>query len=301
MTKRRSLLVPLDGSVFSELAIPVATRLALRDDATLTLVRAHETEMLDGGDASGLWDEWRRDETAQYLDTVLRHVTDAGLSAVSTATLATPIGAAICEYAVRIQSDLIVMATHGRTGFSRFWFGSVADSVVREATVPTLLVRAAPPPGGRDQPFRRVLVALDGSPDAARIVPHALALAAPDGAEFVFTRIVTPAYAPSPAFAGSTDGGPPDPEILEGEVFAARHDLTEIVGRVHHLAPSVVSDTVVVVDSHPASAILRVAKDRGIDLIAMTTHGRGGSRLVIGSIADKVLRGTAASLLLLRP
>ncbi len=88
--------------------------------------------------------------------------------------------------------------------------------------------------------------------------------------------------------------------LLEGPVTGAIRDLGEVIER--WLAPhSLEAKAEVRVHGSPAEAILQCASDDAVDVIAMTTHGRSVSRMLLGSIADKVLRGASVPVLLYRP
>ena len=80
----------------------------------------------------------------------------------------------------------------------------------------------------------------------------------------------------------------------------ARAQLSKVAKRFHD-ETGIEPETHVVVESAIASAIVDFARANKIDLIAMSTHGRGLSRLLLGSVADKVLRGSGVPMLLFRP
>jgi nucleotide-binding universal stress UspA family protein len=88
-----------------------------------------------------------------------------------------------------------------------------------------------------------------------------------------------------------------DEEATASQVKDAEKYVRDIAAT---LAPLSV-DTRVVVNDHPAAAILALVGETKSDVVAMTTHGRGASRLLVGSVADKVLRATPKPLLLYRP
>lgn len=210
----------------------------------------------------------------------------------------------ICRRTLEVGADLIVMTTHGRTGLSRVWLGSVADGVVHRATVPVLLIRPSASPHARHAEsalFRRILVPLDGSTTSSAIIPFAAKIAKCSGAKLVLLRVV----APVPLY--SFDAGVPaypvailDPDMTEQVAQDAREELNVMAPQVEkefgvHL------ETIVATNQATASTILETAKTSGADLIAMTTHGRGASRLLLGSVTDKVLRGGHLPLLVYRP
>src|SRR5690606_14698323 len=89
-------------------------------------------------------------------------IPDAPLPALEPAPGASTIADQLLEYAARQGAALIVMTTHGRGGFSRMWFGSVADALLRTSTIPLLLV-PRPADGGDHDRIRRVLIALGGN------------------------------------------------------------------------------------------------------------------------------------------
>jgi nucleotide-binding universal stress UspA family protein len=211
----------------------------------------------------------------------------------------------ICARALDEGADLVVMTSHGRTGFSRAWLGSVADGVVRRAAVPVLLLRIADTSGRPDERtvprFGRILVPLDGSRQAAVVLDPAAALAQASGATLVLLRVVQPvpiASVPPMGFAG----GAVVVDDAATQVLArdARQDLEREARELAERGVSAVEQHVIV-EPGVARAILDFANRHRVDLIAMASHGRGASRLVIGSIADKLLRGSALPILLRRP
>jgi nucleotide-binding universal stress UspA family protein/predicted transcriptional regulator len=139
------LLVPLDGSLFAERALDMATELA-QPGSTVVLVRAEaaprstpDYERLQSGlDASV--DEAGR-SAIEYLSHVVQTQVPTALNTQTDVRLGAP-PEQILAAATAHHADVIVMATHGRTGPSRWWLGSVADSVARHADRPVLLVSA---------------------------------------------------------------------------------------------------------------------------------------------------------------
>jgi nucleotide-binding universal stress UspA family protein len=294
------MLVPLDGSPLAELALAPAIRLAVRDGAPVHLVRAHQKLIDEAAPGGAEWEGWAREQERQYLASLARQVREAGVSRVTAGLLDEPVAVAICSEAQRIGAERIVMASHGRTGFSRLWFGSIADAVVRHATTPVFLVRAAGDEGRLARPVGRVLIPLDGSEAAEAVIPHALSLAGPDGAGILIVRVVVPAQLPAPALAlvGADTGV--GGEVLEPILESAESYVHDTVDGIRRAAPSSDPEGIVQINAQPAAAILRVAEANQVDVIAMSTRGRGASRLLVGSVADKVLRGTSASLLLIQ-
>jgi nucleotide-binding universal stress UspA family protein len=169
------------------------------------------------------------------------------------------------------RPDLVVMATHGRTGIARFALGSVADRLVREGTVPVLLVRRATPLDAR---LETAVVMLDGSGVAEQALPVVEELMGKPLQSVTLFRTVA------------------DPDDRE----AARTYLTAVASRMAGLSGSV---RVVVDVGDPHHTVERVARDH--DLIILCTHGHGGfDRLRHGSVAEAVVRNIENPVLLVR-
>lgn len=150
--------------------------------------------------------------------------------------------------------------------------------------------------------YSQILVALDGSPLAEQILPHVEALAGRFGSMVTLFRAVTP---PSAIMAGSASGVEPvvpgilDPApLVEAEQKEATAYLKAIAERLGQGGLQVRCQTTI---GPAGSALLEQVATVGADLIAMTTHGRGGlGRLVFGSVADEVLRHSSCPILLVR-
>jgi nucleotide-binding universal stress UspA family protein len=206
----------------------------------------------------------------------------------------------ISEYAQTNHADLLVMTTHGRGPMSRAWLGSVADELIRHVSVPLLLLRpedekpATPGPSE----FKNILIALDGTIRSEAIVSPSEELAKMFGAEVTFIRVVPP----GPVHGLELVGKPYASDSLEmwrQMRLAANEQLTKQAGTLTKHGLSV--RTLLIEHNHAAQAILEEAKKQKCDLIAMETHGRAGiSRMVFGSVADKVIRGTTCAVLVHR-
>lgn len=298
----RSLLVPLDGSQFSEHALPLARAIARQTGATLHLVHVHVITVPISVDAIPVFDEaldaQDRAREQEYLDNLARRFSAGGAVHVTTAVLDDPVAGALQAYAAAHGVDLMVMTTHGRGTFSRFWLGSVADMLVRCAPMPILLLRPQETPPDLEQmpEIRHMLVPLDGSALAERILPPATALGALTGAAFTLLHVIAPEAA-----GYETDW--PITRFEAGGLTAIRAAAQTYLDRVAERlgAQSLVAHTAVI-GGQPAPAILEYARDHDVDLIALATHGRrGAARILLGSIADKTLRGATTPVLLYRP
>ncbi|GAB3418021.1 universal stress protein [Haloparvum alkalitolerans] len=140
--------------------------------------------------------------------------------------------------------------------------------------------------------YERVLVPTDGSPEGERAVAHALELAAAHGADVHALYVInTASYA-----------GMPMETSWEGVDDLLRADAKAAVNTVGELGDSFDVDvTTAVVEGSPSREIIRYAEDEGCDVVVMGTHGRGGiDRLLLGSVAEKVVRGSSVPVLTVR-
>lgn len=155
----RRIIVPLDGSVLAESALPEAEKLAKLTGAELVLVRVIDFSSRDRFADFGLLYEYeamaRALEEERQLATTYLADTSGPLSEKGHTVSAQLVDGIASKAIVNLTEpgDVIVMATHGRTGMRRWFIGSIAEDVLRHSTVPVLLVRAAddsqPPTGGK--------------------------------------------------------------------------------------------------------------------------------------------------------
>lgn len=144
-----NLLIPLDGSNLAEAALPAAFELAQKFNSTINLIMVvtqlpHEPLVVDDKAHDQLLDHLRGHQVeeayrlmAEYEAKLKqRHEQINGLIVEGG-----PIDKAILKTAAEIKADAIVMSTHGRGGVSRLLFGSVAEKVIRQATIPVVLIR----------------------------------------------------------------------------------------------------------------------------------------------------------------
>jgi nucleotide-binding universal stress UspA family protein len=308
----RSILVPLDGSTFGEHALPLAISMARRLNASLNLIHVHsfmdatyaELQVFDN-----TLDQQLRITERDYLRAIQKKVQDRVSVPVTVRNVEGDIATAIREQAESLRSTWVVMTTHARGPIGRYWLGSVADELVRSLPIPLILVH----PGDgqldltQEPAIRHMLIPLDGTPLAEQIFEPALALGQAMRSDYTLLRVVTPAYvapiAVEPAIFGSVAADLM--ERVERAQAALKKEadsyLDKAAQEVLRRSEGATVQMRVVVDEQPGVAILDNAKPP-IDMIAIETHGRGGlSRLPMGSVADKVIRGSKLPILVHKP
>ncbi len=294
-----TVLVPLDGSRFGEFAVPAAMSIARELQAQIELISVFEEEsVLAGSDpTTQQFKEW----LSAYLEEIGAHITElSGVPTSCTIIDGSPADR-LTEYAQHKQIDLIAMSTHGRGPVSRAWMGSVADRVIRHVDVPVLLIRAEEESAvdlAQEAEFKRILVALDGSSRAEKSLKLATQIAKVTGATLILLQAVEP---PVPYSSPYLPHAMQDTQaaLEEGRKASVKY-LDEVKDGLERQGIDVETETLLGV--RPAPAILRYAEEHAVDLIAVATHGRGGlPRLVLGSVADKVLRAATVPVLVVRP
>jgi nucleotide-binding universal stress UspA family protein len=260
-----TILVPLDGSALARHALPYAALLAQASQARLILLHAYRSKTEDS-------------EADPELDLVVEHadlasgLRERGVHA-STWLSYDEAGPSIVKAAADLHADLIVMSTHGRGGLSQLVYGSVAEHVLRQTSVPVVLAKSGPR-WPDDLPLR-ILVPLDGSALSESALEPASKLARALGANLVLLRV-------SESHHDDVGG------YLESVAAPRRADGLTIEARVEA--------------GSPAEAIARAASEAVPTLVVMATHGRGALiRLLLGSVASEALRKLTAPVLLVRP
>lgn len=267
----QQILVPLDGSPESEKALTRAEQLAREQRARLVLLRAVEPST--GVDSTAVYRAVIKEAMREAEASLAREVgllRGRSVKAESTAILGPP-AATILDYEQAHRPDLVVMATHGRSGLARFAMGSVTDRIVREGCAPVLVVRRSSQAEGA---LRHALVMLDGSPLAEQALPLVEALAGkPLQRVTLFQAVADPVTRPS-----------------------AERYLDEVASG---LAAAGLETQIAVEVGAPSEVIAGAAEF--VDLVVLSTHGRGGlDRLRHGSVAEHVAQVLDKPMLLVR-
>ncbi len=144
----KHILVPLDGSILAEKALPAALEVARRFDSKITLMRVAQTPVLPGVDGFAFAEleatlrQQAREEAQDYLRAQAGSLRQQGYNVHYHLEVSQPVAETILNTADLLNVDAIVMSTHGWGGIRRWVYGSVADKVLRHAKVPVLLIRA---------------------------------------------------------------------------------------------------------------------------------------------------------------
>jgi nucleotide-binding universal stress UspA family protein len=288
------VLVPLDGSRLAEHALAFLPGLSHFGALEVTLVSI--TDFPDDLLITVATEEQDREHT--LLSTYLREIAaDLEKHLDATVHAETSRGAAatrILEKAEGTSPDVLVISTHGRSGVARWHRGAVADKVIRGAQCPVLVV--GPRAMERGQwleaetvpPFKQVLVPLDGSDAAEAALPAAVKYATQFGSRVHLLQVLP--YVPLAAGFWETS------DTLRNEVTASGDAyLAGVAGKLDEI--KAVKSVAI---GAPAIEIDAYIKANDIDLVVMTSHGRGGfARAALGSVTDRVI-GSGPPVLVIR-
>jgi nucleotide-binding universal stress UspA family protein len=279
------ILFPTDGSDGAEAARAAVFDIAERHGAALDVLHVADTTVL----SSTRIQTEVHDEFVRRGERIVEAVADAAASrGIPTRTEVRQGGVpeTIVDDAATADVDLIVMPTHGRTGVERVVLGSVTERVLRTAAAPVLTLNPEATP--QRYPYESVLVPTDGSEPADRALELGVDLATEYGASVHLLSVVDVA---SLGLDVSSE--------LQTEVLAER-------------AESVVDDARAYAETNSASpveaaveygtaihrAIQAYIDDHDVDVVVLGTHGRSGiDRLLLGSVAEKVLRTASVPVL----
>jgi nucleotide-binding universal stress UspA family protein len=253
-----TIAVTLDGRDTSTRVLDVAAPLARALGASLRVIT-----VLEKDDDADLRAAWLREALKELKDVDVQVETRSGDAAREILAC------------VREREPLfLAMTTHGRRGLERLRVGSVAEEVVRGSDLPLVLARPDTA-SARGEPL---LVALDGSPHAERVLPDVVRIAKAQARPLELVSVALPVV---------TAGG-----VGEFPMYFPQDDPEPYLkGVAARLAGEGVPVKTVALSGRAAVALVEYARERKAGFLALTTHGRGGlRRALLGSVAEEVLR-----------
>jgi nucleotide-binding universal stress UspA family protein len=294
----RCVVACLDGSELGERALPHALAAASALGAPLTLLRVLELAPGQRSPADPMEWEIRRREARDYLDRLARSGSTAE-AAVEMELIEGRAAEEICRWTARREAGLTVACTHGAGGRSPWVLASTARKLLDRAPGSLLLVPAAASAATGAAHDGRVLVPLDGSPQAESVLPIALRIASAQRAELLVVHVV-----PVPEL---TEIGPLDAadlelrdRIMRRNERVARTYLDRV--RAHLCDPDVTLRTAILTGGDVATRLARFAVDEHADLLVLAAHGRGGARFgtPCGGVTADLIARSSVPLLIVR-
>lgn len=269
----------------AEAILPHVRRVLYRNDSEVILVRAVVPPPVEN---SMMVAEAGLGAAHEYLLAKKEALDQAGARVKAVVRIGSPLGV-ILDVAEEEKATLIAIATHGATGLARLLMGSVAEALLRKTPIPVLVVRPfysyelVPAGGPEFRPIRNILYPVDGSERSTDALPGVLQLADLFESRIVLLRVLEPKK------------GKPAPRAEREEAEAQLKSLSSMIEK-QGVETSCMLET-----GEAVEQILKAAKAKEIDLLAMTTHGRGGlSRAILGSVTEEVLRQAPVPLLVTR-
>jgi nucleotide-binding universal stress UspA family protein len=286
-------LIPLDGTELSESAfamLPLVKKLNIDTVRLVSVWKSGDEESESGREQHEL-DEVTakgRAHLEAYLERKAGAVREAGLGVEAIVRHGTPAEEIL---ACTDDVDMIVVATHGRTGIARFWLGSTADKVIKEAACPVLVIGPNVDVDLVNYNLNRVLVPLDGSPAGEQALTLAVWIGDQMNAELDIVRVLSLTNVTYDPGMGMYSG-----ELITAMEDSVKAYLQEVAGKLG----SRKATTTMMIGS-PGEALLERQKESPCGLVVATTHGRTGvKRAALGSVSDRLLHGSAP-VLLFRP
>lgn len=276
----QKIVVPLDGSSLAEQVIATARAFAREYDAELEIVCVENKEAEDELHMTDAQIAEHRTELQTYINLVSSLMRNDGLNVRTHYRYGEP-SSEIDAVSREMNADLIIMTTRGKFEIGQLITKSMAQRVVQKTSTPTLLIRPTNNWRSRRSEFKRIMVALDGSEEAEMVLPYIRAFANQFSSKVLLFSVPE----------GSESEGYDEriKQYLDGIAAALREDGIDI--------------STYVTGSGPARTILSVSQDEKIDLIMMSSHGRGGAdrsdQIPIGSVAEKVVAETLCPVFLL--
>jgi nucleotide-binding universal stress UspA family protein len=272
----RKILVPLDGSELAERALGPATELAQIVNGEILLLGVVVPEVVVA-ELSGVSTYWidqatvrSGQEISEHLQTVQRTLAKLGCM-VRVAIKEGDPASEIVDTAVEEDMELIVMSTHGRSGFTRWMMGSVTTKVLHKASCPVLAIRSAFEVAKR-LGAQITLLTVQATSEIDLVDVMQLEKAE----RGLGKRVQQQIYAKDEAYLQN---------IADG-----------------YEASTGLKTQITVADGPVAQAILHFADEWDADLIVMATHGRTGlRRWVYGSVTEKILRSAHCAMMIIRP
>jgi nucleotide-binding universal stress UspA family protein len=281
------ILVPLDGSKLAEGVLPYARCFAEAFSVPVKLLHINDPEVVAAYSHPMQGEDYLKDLARSAL---------AGLSVNVSVEIGKP-AEVIADIGAGRRDALIAMATHGRSGIRRWLLGSVAEKVLHATVNPLLVVRPEEKPPSGPVRLKTVLVPLDGSHLAEKVLPHARAIAAALKAELVLTRVFS-----APIAAQVVSEGVRAPDFNQVKEALRKEARTYLEEKVEALRAGDGADVShILMEGDSAAEIIDLARKTPDNLLAMCTHGRTGvSRWVIGSVTERVVRHSGDPVLVIR-
>ena len=294
------MLIPLDGSKTAEKVLPYARRLATVSSISVELLGvvemtevAAEISSSEAPYAEALIKEALRNST-EYLETIARTFSNGMVRCRVEQGRPEDV---IINAAAMHKDTLIAMATHGRSGVSRWLVGSVTEKVLRGTNNPLLVVHAHPKFKTEAlASLTSVIVPLDGSEMAESVLSPVADLAMALSLQVILVR----AYALPAATYGGDDYDVPNYIELKDQIKSECENYLSSKATLLR-AQGIANVSTVAIDGSAADAIISLSHDTPNNLVALSSHSRSGlQRWVLGSVTEKVVRHCEDPVLVVR-
>jgi nucleotide-binding universal stress UspA family protein len=307
----KHVLCPVDFSAFSRHALEHSVQIARWFKSTLTVLHVYPPPaapppVLFGGLPGPLPVEpfppltvspdRAREEVTAALSQFVAQVDTTGMVMCVDARAGSPVGT-ILNVAEEGHCDLIVMGTHGHSGFDRWVLGSVTEKILRKARSPVLTV----PPPVAERPsdalslFKRILCPVDFSESSLKALEYGLTLAKETDAELVVMHVIENLAGPRHLEQLT------NPSIVGYLRLSEEQALTRLREVVPKDAHTWCTPRELLVTGKPYEEILRVAREQDMHLIVIGVHGRNPIDLLFfGSTTQQVVRASTCPVLTLK-
>lgn len=303
MFANANVLFPTDFSPFAQYALPYAVAIAKQYGGTLHLVHVLDSSVLSLGAGHGMWAaksdldnllESMQEHAESRLANLEERAQTVGVATQSHIVKGMP-AAEIIRLAEELTCGLVVIPTHGRSGFDRIVYGSVCEKVVRQCPVPVLSIKHPEHEFVEEESLnmrlQRILFPTDFSEFSERALPYAVSMCREFAAALTLLHVteiplMVPEFLPETAIRLENGAETTAYETLE-RMKAPLDDITVNVEVRRGLAHR---------------EICQAVADADVDLVVIPTHGRSGiAHVFFGSVAEKVVRLARCPVLTIRP